>query len=87
MLSAPSDPKPGRHALKFAAQLTFGLGTIALLFTHYLVTVVEKPIPRTATASGPGAIDPETTGSIGNRASSTWLNPCSVLDRATERAH
>lgn len=87
MPPAPPNSIPRRHALKYASQLTIGLGTFALLFTHYLANVVEKPNQNTTIASRSDAMDPETTGSIGNRASGVWANPCSVLDRTMERAH
>ncbi len=85
MIPESPDPHHGRRALTFAAQVTLGVGLMALVFTHYLARVVEKPLPNSLVAGNAGAMDPETTGSIGGNARGVWLNPCSVLSRNTER--
>jgi hypothetical protein len=68
--------RPPATLLPWAIKLSLAVGIVALAATQYLSRAVETgPRQREARA---GQFEPETTGSIGQAAGRTLLDPCTA---------
>ncbi|MCJ2035050.1 hypothetical protein [Methylobacterium sp. J-068] len=72
-------PAPRRPStlLPWTIKLCLAVGLVALGATQYLSRVVEPASLRQREARA-GQLDPETTGSIGEAAARTTLDPCTA---------